>query len=425
MRFKKVIITAIIVAVPLSAFFLTMTMFVSASSDQEPYSIFIVAGQSNAEGTNSFTYDLPAGTGVDKASHPADASTGLWIAGADGVGPVDLLGVIWTFSGNSAAGWWDSNDGTGNKLRQLTYQQRAQQFGPELGIARHAYEMGRRKMIILKVTYGFQSLAPASGGFIPFDWNIHSTNKSYARLKNEFKLLTDKIKADGHTYTVDGFFWQQGETDTLQESFASTYQQNFTEFTNAVRTDFQMHPASHIVAGKISLMRCVEMSYPDNVCGFPSLRAVSPSPELADFVYAHPQHGARMQTVRRAFQYVADNDQNYPVKVDTVETADIPRGADAVHLNAAGQLELGRRFINMYALPQRLEGSNDYDGDGIPNNREDTGTSGCHLVGTDQGNTYNGPGGSKAGNGNLGDDDCDNDGYPNYLDRINGRGSGL
>jgi hypothetical protein len=25
----------------------------------------------------------------------------------------------------------------------------------------------------------------------------------------------------------------------------------------------------------------------------------------------------------------------------------------------------------------------------------------------------------------LGDDDCDNDGYPNYLDRVNGDGSGL
>lgn len=419
MRFKKVIITAIVVAVPLSAFFLTMNMFVSASSAEEPYSIFIVAGQSNAEGTNSFANDLPPGTGINQASYPGDANTGLWIAGADGVGPVDLLGVIAQFSGDSPAGWWDSNDGTGNKLRNLTYHQRAGQFGPEIGAARHAYEMGRRKMIFLKVTYGFQSLSQASGGFIPFDWNIYSVNKSYARLKSEFNQLTQKIRDEGQTYTVDGFFWMQGETDTLQASFANSYQTNFTQFTDAIRNDFQMHPTSHIVAGKISLMRCVEMSYPDNVCGFPLLTAVSPAPVLANPVYAHPEHGARMQTVRNAIQYVADNDQNYSVKVDTVETADIPRGADAVHLAAAGQLELGRRFINMYALPQRVEGSNDYDGDGIPNPEEDKGRGAtCPLI--VWGVTIN-----AANNGNLGDDDSDCDGYPDYLDRINGIGSGL
>ncbi len=423
MRFKKIIITAIVVAVPLSAFFFTLHMVASASSAEEPYSIFILAGQSNAEGTYSYRNVLPAGTGPTMHDHPGDTATGLWLAGADGQGPADGFQIIQFFSGVSSAGWVDSGDGTPNKLKNLNYAQRAGQFGSELGIGRYTYDMGRRKVIVLKVTYGFQSLAPSNSVFIPFDWNINSVNKSYARLKNEFSLLTQKIKAEGQTYTVDGFFWMQGETDTLQPSYSAAYQTYLTDLTNAARTDFQMHPASHIVAGKISLKKCVETSYPNtgNYCGFPYLGSLDPI-GLAPVNYLWTLHGARHKVVRNAMQYVADHDDDKVVKMDVVETADLVRGSDNVHLSATSQIELGRRFVNMYTLPKRVEGSNDYDGDGILNNLEDTGTSACNLVGTQQGLTG---GGSKASNANLGDDDCDGDNYPNYLDRVNGLGSGL
>ena len=75
----------------------------------------------------------------------------------------------------------------------------------------------------------------------------------------------------------------------------------------------------------------------------------------------------------------------------------------------------------MYSLPKRynsddpIPGRNlDYDRDGVLNSAEDTGRGqGCPL-------SYN-----AANNGNLGDDDSDCDGFPNYLDKINGIGSGL
>lgn len=89
-------------------------------------------------------------------------------------------------------------------------------------------------------------------------------------------------------------------------------------------------------------------------------------------------------------------------------------------MNATGQLIAGARMAKMYELPFRAkitdpdQKRNDYDGDGIPNSQEDTGRgAGCAL-------SY-----EAAGNANLGDDDSDCDGFPNYLDAIIGPGSGM
>jgi hypothetical protein len=244
-------------------------------------------------------------------------------------------------------------------------------------------------------------------------------------MKTEFGLLTDKLKSEGKKYTVDGLFWIQGETDTLQQSYADAYQQNFTDFVTAAQTDFQMSPLSHIVAAKISLMNCVQLSYPTtgNYCGFPYAGGLEPL-TIAPIPFAHPLQGARQRKVRDALQYVADHDQNSKVKVDVVETVDLERGSDWIHMTTASQIELGRRFANMYKLPLRYDSDSDklysaadYDGDSILNADEDTGNRACGLT--------TGDGGANLNNGNLGDDDCDNDGYPNYLDRIDGTGNGL
>jgi hypothetical protein len=116
-----------------------------------------------------------------------------------------------------------------------------------------------------------------------------------------------------------------------------------------------------------------------------------------------------------------------------MEKADQPRGPDNLHYTEVGMITHGKRMTNMYRMPYRVDGSNvqvgnqirtptDFDGDGISNSQEDTGNAPCSLVGTSQAFLQGGP---NANNGNLGDDDCDNDGFPNYLDRINGPGSGL
>ena len=114
----------------------------------------------------------------------------------------------------------------------------------------------------------------------------------------------------------------------------------------------------------------------------------------------------------------------WQIKVDIVETGDLSRGLDNVHLSELSQIELGRRFVNMYKLPLRYDSDSarlpvsatpqDFDGDGVSNPAEDTGRgAACQLA-------YN-----ASANGNLGDDDTDCDGYPNYLDRVIELGSGI
>ncbi|MCX6729457.1 MAG: hypothetical protein NTV95_02275 [Candidatus Saccharibacteria bacterium] len=404
----------------------TMQRFIFADSNEEPYSIFIIAGQSNAEGTNSFRSSLPAGTGFDKQDHPADLNTNFWWAGADGKGPSSAVDWLTVFNGQSVAGWMDSGSGIAlNKLKNLNSTQRGGLFGSELGAGRALYDKGRRKVIILKVTYGFQSLAQSTSQFIPYDWNsadAQTRQKSYYHLKTEYDQLTEQLRSQGKKYTVDGFLWMQGETDTLQTEYAASYKQNLLSLTQAIRNDFKLHPAAHIVLGKISLKQCIEESYPltGNYCGFPWAGSIDPLVfSLNDTQQA--AYANRQRQVRDAMQFVADNDQVYTQKVDVVETGDLKRGYDSIHLTESSQLELGKRFVNMYSLPKRynsddpIPGRNtDYDRDGILNSAEDTGRGqGCPL-------SYN-----AANNGNLGDDDSDCDGFPNYLDKINGVGSGL
>lgn len=429
MKFKKILVTTLFLFMPLVVFFITLRALIYADTEVEPYSVIILAGQSWAEGTNSFRSVLPTGNGIDKKNYsPADESTKFWWAGADGKGPANTFEFLNMFySGQSVAGWQQSGGPTATGAARMeslkTDTQRAGLFGPELGIGRELYDKGRRKVIVLKVSYGFQSLAKSNSPFVPYDFNTEAgRNKSYQRMKTEFKALTTYLHDNNMTYTVDGLYWIQGGTDALQDSYASQYQTNFTNFVNFAKTDFQLQPTAHIVAAKMSLMQCLNNSYPTtiyNYCGFPYAQAVDPL-TFADLTVGHANFARRLTQVRGALQTVADNDP----KVDVVEMNDIPISNDYIHDSEQGNIIFGRRFANMYKLPYRLEGSNDYDGDGIPNNLEDTGRGAqCPLTYDAAYNANNNT--NPANNGNLGDDDSDCDGYPNYLDRINGPGSGL
>ena len=416
-----------------------------AADEEEPYSIFIIAGQSLAAGVAAYRAELPAGTGFGNQDHPGDTATQFWWAGSNGEGLTDAqITAFFPFYNSPGQMGWAYSGGAGNAASGSTRllndingsqvvnagSQSSGMFGPEFGVARTLHDMGRRKVIILKVTYGFQSLGQSSSPIIPFDWNVNSTSgdpnrpKSYTQLKNQFDQLTNHLRSQGKKYTVDGIFWMQGETDTLQNEYAAAYQQNLTDLVNKARQDLQLHPYGHFVIGKTNMDYCIEHSWPryNDYCDYPSASSIDP-PQFVNLTtfMIDPVMPARLAQVRAAQQAVADADQNTTQKVDIVETADLPRGLDFTHLNAPGQIELGRRFATMYRLPLRFTDSRatDFDSDGALNNLEDTGRgANCPLV--IAGQTIN-----AAGNGNLGDDDSDCDNFPNYLDNVNGPGSGL
>lgn len=447
MKISRIIVSLLIFGIPAFVFFLLLTGLSAADSDEEPYSIYIIAGQSQAEGSNSFRDALENDSlGFDKYSHEGDDDTGFWWAGADGKGPDGLLEFISLFySGNTVAGWtysgWSNVDDGAVRLKDLSpenSQKRSESspsklFGPEYGVARTLYDKGRRKVIILKVSYGFQSLAQSNSPLVPYDWNVkdfETRNKSYKVLDTEFKRLTDYITNDlGQKYTVDGFFWHQGGTDTLDPEYASDYNQNFDDLVNDARIRFKLQPDAHFVAAKISYQHCVDYSIPPNettpqYCGFPYLKELEPFTAI-DLLNktanrtAHAKYTERINLVRAALQDVADQYS----WVDVVDNGDLTRSSDNIHLNELAQLEMGKRFVEMYRLPYRPAFGgplqNDYDNDGILNSQEDSGRGvNCQIE-------LDGQVVETANNGNLGDDDTDCDGYPDYVDALVGPGRGF
>ncbi len=446
MRFKKIILATIVFFVPLFTFFLVLGSYISADSAEEPYSIYIIAGQSQAEGTNSVRDNLENDSqGFYKRTHEGDDDTGFWWAGADGRGPSDFFEFLSLFfSGGNAAGWsysgWSDTDDGSVRLADLSYENSQRRtegapnkiFGPEYGVGRTLYDMGRRKVIILKVSYGFQSLSQSTSQFVPYDWNVtdfESRNKSYKVLDTEFTRLTNYLSSQGQKYTVDGFFWHQGGTDTLDDDYAQDYAENFDNLVNDARKRFELHPEAHIVAAKIGYQHCSNYSIPPNdsnpyYCGFPYMKELSPLTAVEPLTpssirSAHKNYVDRINMVRAALQNTADNYS----WVDVVDNNDLPRSADNVHLDEVAQLEMGKRFVEMYRLPYRptfggpLE--DDYDNDGILNSAEDSGRGASCQIELD------GEIVDTANNGNLGDDDTDCDGYPDYADATNGPGRGF
>jgi hypothetical protein len=365
----------------LIALFVVTALFLTDSTSQattstEPYSVLVIAGQSNAQGDMSFHTNMNPPLG----SHPADSATKIMWSTGD-----DQLSVVRRMSSSS-------------ELLPLTTVQPEGFFGPEVGLARSLWDQGRRNMVILKVTYGLQRLAATQndvfGGLA--DWNTNSVNESYDNLKLRKSQLATLMNANNETYTMDGFYWVQGESDAVKGETVANYQSNLNTLLDSVHEDLDMHPDSINVLGKISGQYCLtnvyNLIYNPEGCGVQAcVLAVHPcsTPEIVS---------QGNTNVRTAIQNIADIEPETFV----VETEDLARGPDWIHLTASSQLTLGTRMSNSsFQLPYRNEGSDDYDGDGIPNADEDIN-----------------------GDGNLGNDDSDFDLVPDYLDEIFGEGGG-
>jgi hypothetical protein len=435
----------------------------AAPGDDEPYSIYIVAGQSNAEGSNSFLAEMPPGQGL--GTHPVDDDADpndnahIWWKGADGVGieddPNGFVKLLESGGSYVAAGWEESNNTADpSKEGLINFKDLDQpppigqlkgQFGSEIGIARELYNQGKRKIIFLKVTYGFQALAntttPPNIGtpFVPYDWHPDSPGqKSYYHLQQEYADLTDYLNRNNMKYTVDGFFWLQGETDSLDTDWTNQYEANFDYLVNRVKEDMHLHPSAHFVARKFNLRVCTDNGYPavGNYCGAAYALDIDGATPLnilnsltINALISIPLNNERIRTVRASMQRVSDKYD----WVDMLETDDDqPFYNDFIHLNATAQLKTGERMAKMYKQPYYPRNTavcpssrsphlniDDYDCDGVLNTAEDNGRgSGCqYTVGGSPEATNN--------NGNLGDDDADCDGFPDYIDNKNGKGSGL
>jgi len=376
--YKKFVFLGIATLISSSAFGVFSNFFSNslvANADAESWNIAVVAGQSNAEGTNSFIETWTANAAkplVALGAHPADSQTYIWWEGADGAAPSTPEEYLSTLNDPSynAAGWLKSRT-PDSKLpvrdaliridqladRTVGVGQRLGQFGPEVGIARELYDQGKRNIIILKVSYGFQSLAAANSQLIPYDWYPeYERDKSYKHLLDNYTELTSYLASKQQGYQTSGIFWLQGETDTLDSSYADAFAANLDLLVNNLKQDLNLAEKGHVVIRKFSLSDCLANAYPlvGNYCGGAyalQLEGITAASLLAAFevnpLISIPLNYKRVRQVRQAIQ----NTANKYSWVDAVETDDLSFAFDHIHLDWKGQLEMGSRMAKMFDLP--------------------------------------------------------------------------
>ena len=310
---KKTLLSLIVVALGLSIFFGARAVNAAqANGAGLPYSVLIVAGQSNAAGAESLS--------VDPANN-------IDVFGTQSVKPADTQVQM----------LFDNTFGNDSMTRvnpvPLNTPQRANAneaaiFGPEVGLSRKLYELGRRRIIILKVTVGAVPLAVDDS--TPFDWNVNSTNEAYQRLKDRAGKLFEDIEAQGAKYSVDGFYWVQGEADANNSTFANQYEQNLRDLVSAAKTDFKMPADGKFVIGQIDNSQGNKVIY--DFAGDPN--CTTPACTTAK---------ENNDKVRAAQAKVASDTDN----VEIVDTAPLERTGFKVHLSNASQLELGKRLAEV------------------------------------------------------------------------------
>jgi hypothetical protein len=232
-----------------------------------PINVYLLGGQSNMDGR------------ADKAGLPAE-----W--------QIPQTDVLVYFEGS----WHDLQPG-------LSFLQPGQSFGPELTFGRgmaDAYPSG--KVALIKYARGGTSLA--------IDWNPDS-GPHYIAFMHAVTIAMQSLQGQ-YDPDIAGMIWMQGERDSKDLNQANAYEQNLTQFIQAVRRDTLM-PDMPFVIGQIS--------------------------HAPDWTYG--------QTVRQA-QFNVSQSADF---TGLVTTSDLPMNADGIHYNSDGQMTLGRRFADvLFAL---------------------------------------------------------------------------
>ncbi len=181
-------------------------------------------------------------------------------------------------------------------------------YGPEITLGRTLQSLGYNPSII-KVSKGGTSLHnswnPNSGPW----WNFFVNDTTTA-----INALTDA----GHTVSISGFFWLQGEADGNSNDTATAYEANYANFVSAVRTQLNAPELQFVTA----LTR--------ERAGFPD-----------------------RQFVREGQTNVMDLDANG----EWFETNDLSVQNDNNHYDTQGIVDIGERFALTYHATQVPEPS--------------------------------------------------------------------
>jgi hypothetical protein len=261
--------------------------------------VLLVAGQSNVLNWHADAAALPPA--------PADAAIAFYFH--SGAPPSKAGRMPTPFNATSAGAWT-----TLRAQRQEPFVRYSREFfGPEISLGRTLHDGGVQPLGIVKVGYFGSSLAE--------DWRPDATagNRLYALLLAQVHRAFAALAARGESARLAGIFWLQGETDGARLDSASAYEANLRTFLARLRQDLAYAvPASGpvpVVVGRVG---------PPPATGYP-----------------------HQELVRSAQVRVAES---LPATA-WVDTDDLPRDTDGVHLLAPGVLSLGQRWATAW---QRL-----------------------------------------------------------------------
>lgn len=177
-----------------------------------------------------------------------------------------------------------------------------ERFGPEVSFGHFIAELLPHEDVRL-IKYA------AGGTALYNDWDPKTKGRQYLSFMNTTKAALSELDASKMNYEIAGMLWLQGESDA-HENKAETYEKNLTEFIAHIRTQFKTPTMPFIIAR-------VRNHYGGKT--------------------------GQARIVRDAQVKVASADKN----IGWFDTDDCSM-INAGHYDAAGLIEIGKRFAEEY-----------------------------------------------------------------------------
>jgi len=210
---------------------LLLIFLLSFQVEAQTLKVFILAGQSNAEGQGD-------------------------------IGPLDTQGTLLHFMDNGGSTEFDfTQDDNGDWVERddvwIRYDKEFDglatgnlnvgfgandlQIGPEFGMGHQLGQNSQDKVLIIKTCWGGKSLAvdfrpPSSGGTVGSYYNqmISDINAAINNIATEFPDYNNE------TIEIAGFTWFQGWNDGDNQAFLDEYEQNLINLIGDVRSDLNI-----------------------------------------------------------------------------------------------------------------------------------------------------------------------------------------
>lgn len=190
--------------------------------------VFILAGQSNAQGYGKYEFATIPGT---LAHFLANDTTNEFAFLQDNNGNWTVRPDIWVRFENE-------NEGLLTSELTVALGAYADLIGPELGMGHILGDYYDDQVMIIKTCWGGKSLGfdfrpPSSGGEVGQFYNqmIADISTAFNNVNNEFPNY------NGEELELAGFVWFQGWNDLFEPEYLNNYQQNLINLINDVRND--------------------------------------------------------------------------------------------------------------------------------------------------------------------------------------------